>query len=786
MTTCVSRPFRFGLLKEWRVGGSNEDRWAPNLDPAGHDDVDASFELCRDRWVYGIARTGGAHGLALEVFIDGGDQIWPVTINPSNATAERDARGEPNAHCGTTLSIPYTINGRRVYWTFYASRVRLDADSVRWLVDHGAARLGEVDLSLPEAMVTPGDGVATVRITDPLTVAAGLHARYVGRRNALLGYTTTFRGQPRAQRRATERRLQTKLLATMIAGVIDSDPDDDLDLRDDFSGGWVRPSAENEMRAFLRDYDAQVERKVRLTARAGAMLCHWLEGELMTHAEVAHRNTVDERASFLEAWVGATTRLNECRPGESYLSGLIEDDDHFLHTYVLREDTAPEDVFAVGRKAAGAIAEMWKELAPIWIKLRGQDQIRVFVASLEYISRETSIFAVVERNRWVTMHIEERIVRHRISFTTVEFRPGMARPKMERWLGRAAGVSDLLGHLMIGVEIVNLGLSIRSLAAAEPGMDSWRALLGTIGSLCDTVLAFQILTRMSEKALAYIGIVSAALDALDAAWNANEMAGRNDYTAMVGYGVVGIGSVITGVGCIMMATGAGASATIAGIPAGVVIGIVGAVVTAVGWIIAVFSRDSALELFVQHCLWGEDYGDGATSMSDTPSWALEPFPRWRDNLALQLRVLINILAAFTLNANGYTRVTVYTGYIKNTSRFVFRFHAQYNLGIEHDPELVVHCGDGRVEQISGDPVAATRVRFRTSSQGRNYFDLDCSPAPGQPKFARAVEHQYCAVETRLDLEGDGESFIPADREWMSYRIHAVGTVLSGPASSCGS
>src|SRR5690606_33649122 len=136
--------------------------------------------------------------------------------------ADRDARGEPGAHCGTTLSIPHTVNGQRVYWTFYASRVRLDADSVRWLVDHGASKLGEVDLSLPEALITPGDGVATLRITDPLTVAAGLHARYVSRRDALLGYTTTFRGQPARQRRETERRLQTKLLATIIAGVLDS------------------------------------------------------------------------------------------------------------------------------------------------------------------------------------------------------------------------------------------------------------------------------------------------------------------------------------------------------------------------------------------------------------------------------------------------------------------------------------------------------------------------------------------------------------------------------------
>ena len=453
---------------------------------------------------------------------------------------------------------------------------------------------------------------------------------------------------------------------------------------------------------------------------------------------------------------------------------------------MLREDTAPEDVFAVGRKAAGAIVEMWKELAPIWVKLRGQDQIRVFVTSLEYISRETSIFAVVERNRWVTLHLEQRIVRHRISFTTIEFRPGMARPKMERWLGRAAGVSEMLGHLMIGVEIVNLGLSIRSLATAEPGIDSWRALFGTIGSLCDTVLAFQILTRMSEKALAYIGIVSAALDALDAAWNASEMAGRNDYTAMVGYGVVGIGSIITGVGCLMMATGAGASATVLGVPAGVVIGIVGAVVTAVGWIIAVFTRDSALELFIQHCLWGEDYGDGATSMSDTPSWALEPFPRWRDNLGLQLRVLLNILAAFTLKASGYTSVTVYTGYVKNSSRFHFRFHARYSNAIEHDSELVVHCGDGRVEQVSGDPVGVSRVRFRTSSQGRSYFDIDCAPAPGQARFDRAFVNELCSVEARLDLEGDGESSIPADRAWMSYRINAINAVLSGPESSCGS
>lgn len=785
MTTIVSRPLRFGLYKEWNIGGTDESRWAPNPDPRGNGDLDASFVLARDRWIYGIARTGSQCGLALELFVDGGDQIWPVSITPSNATADRDARGEPRAHCGTTLSIPHTVNGRRIYWTFYASRVRLDADSVRWLVDHGRERLGEIDLALPEALITPGDGVATLRITDPLTMAEGLHARYVSRRDALLGYTTTFRGQPARQRRETERRLQTKLLATMIAAVLDNDPDDDLDLRDDFAGGWVRPSAEQEMRAFLRDYDAQVERKVRLAARAGAMVCHWLSGELMGHAEVAHRNTVDERAAFLGAWARAASRLNECKPGEAFLAGLLENSDHFVHTYVLRESAAPEDVFAVGRKAAAGVVELWKELAPVWIKARGNDQIRVFVQALESITRETEIFSIVTRDRQVTLHLET-VTRRRVTFTTVEFRPGMARAKVERWLGRAEGVSQLLRELTVVVEIVNLGLSIRALASAEPGFNTVRALLGTIGSLCDTVVAFQILTRMSEKALAYIGLVSAVLDALDAALNASDMASRNDYTAMVGYGVVGIGAVITGVGCVMMATGAGASATVAGLPAGVVIGILGAVVTAVGWIIAIFTRDSALELFVQHCLWGEDYGDGSDSMSDTPAWALEPFPRWRDNIALQLRVLLNILAAFTLKASDYTRVTVYTGYVKPTSRFHFRFHAQYNLGITHDAELVVHCSDGRVEQRSGDPVNVSRVRFRTSSQGRNHFDIACLPAPGQAKFERAIQHQFCSVQAKLDLEGDGSSSIPATSPWMDYRIHAIGTILNGPASSCGS
>ena len=786
MSTRSSAPFRFGLYREWRVGGTNQDRWRPNEDPRGNGDVDASFVLARDRWIYGLARVGSGTSLLLEVYVDGADQMWPVRIGPDNATADRDERGEPLAHCGTTISLPHTVNGTRVYWIFYASRVRLDADSVRWLVDHGAERLGQVDLAADGTLVQGGDGIATLRVTDPLTVADGLHRRYVRRRDALLGYTTTYRGQPRRQRQQTERRLQKKLLGSLLAGVLDSDPDDDLDLRDDFAGGWVRPSKEREMRAFLRDYDAQVERKVRLSARAGAMLCHWLEGELMTHAEVAHRNTVDEQAAFLRSWQRAVARLNECKPGESFLGGIIENEGHFLHTYVLRTETAPEDVFAVGRKAAGAVVELWKELAPVWIEMKGRSRIRVFVAALEYITHETELFAVVERNRWVALQLENRIRRTRITFTMVEFRPGMAMPRVQRWLGRARGLSEILGHMMIAVEVVNLGLSIRSLAESESELDDVRALLGTIGSLCDTVLSFQVLLRLSEKSLAYVGIVSAVLDSIDAAWNANEMANRNDYSAMVGYGVAGIGSVVTAAGCWMMVAGGGASATGVGLPAGVIVGLVGAVVTAIGWVIAVFTRDSALELFVQHCLWGEDYGDGDPDMADTPRWALAPFPQWRGDLALQIRVLLNILSAFTLKAAGYTRVYVYTGYVKPTSRFHFEFEARWNLGITQRAHLVVDCGSGRIQQRSGDPIRMQRVGFRQSAQGRSWFEIDCEPAPGQSKYQDAIQHQHCSVRARLDLEGDGSSTIPADRDWMDYRVHALNTILNGPESSCGS
>lgn len=74
------------------------------------------------------------------------------------------------------------------------------------------------------------------------------------------------------------------------------------------------------------------------------------------------------------------------------------------------------------------------------------------------------------------------------------------------------------------------------------------------------------------------------------------LAQRNDYSAMVGYGIVAAGSAVIAVGCCMVVAGAGASATGAGLPAGVIISIVGGILVAAGWVIAVFTKDSDFKL----------------------------------------------------------------------------------------------------------------------------------------------------------------------------------------------
>jgi len=582
-----------------------------------------------------------------------------------------------------------------------------------------------------------------------------------------MGYTTVFDGQPEKQRQRTEERQKKKILAEILKSIIDSDPEDKLDLRDDFAKG-----KEAEMRKFLADYKKQVVLKKKKVNRTAAPLCYLLRSKLMSVVEKSYTKFEQEDFhKYIKAYAQCCDRLQESTPGKALLASFIENNSHFIHKYVLRESVAPEGVFQVGRKAASAIINIWKELATVHIKLRGRKSASLLVLSLQYISR-LELLVVEITPRSLAVRRIEQFVSLNVEIITLKINPGLPPKKWAAWIQDGHAVSDVVDSITGIVEVVNFALSLKALIDADGSLESAQAWIGAVGSLADTLDAFGAIMGLAKKTLAKIGFVSAVIDIIGAGFDMRSMGRRNDYSAMVGYGMVGLGSAVIATGCFLEALAVGTSTTIVGLPLGLVIAIIGGVLIAAGWAIAIFSGDTDREVFVSHCLWGEDYGDG----DDNPKWACGSFRSWKNNLDKQIKALFNLLAAFGLESQGYTKVRIYMGATQPNSKFYINVDARYNLGIKHRPKLVVDLKTRKMRQVGGDPADLNRVYFGKDKDGRQYIEVEADWPKGKTP-ENAIQHQSCSCKVYLDLNGDGKQRIPSSGSWVKHTIHRLNTVL---------
>jgi hypothetical protein len=304
--------------------------------------------------------------------------------------------------------------------------------------------------------------------------------------------------------------------------------------------------------------------------------------------------------------------------------------------------------------------------------------------------------------------------------------------------------------------------------------------------LADLVTAFGIILRVAEKTLAIIGFVSAVLDAIGGVFDAISMAKRNDYSAMAGYGMVAVGSAVIALGCATVIAGAGASASVVGLPLGLVVAIVGGILVAAGWLIAVFTRDSDIELYVNHCYWGKYYGQG----SDSPKWALKPFQNWANDYRVQLEALFNILAGFTVESADYSAVTIRSGMVQPTSKFYLKFECGYNMDVVHRPQFMVDLETKQIQLVGGDVADMNKFWIRDGAKGSKEIRVDAEYPKDKPPIVTdpwsgervplpIMQHQYGFCEVSLDLLGDGKYWIPASRAWVKHGIWALGGGLNG-------
>jgi len=779
MSTVFSPPFRFVEWHSYVVNGDDPTKWVPDLDPSGKNVITSAYRDIENKWVYLFRDYCGEITWEGEYLVKNGF-INPVSLE-GNREKERDKRPEPQLG-NDWMRLPHTINGARAYYYGYVSRMRLPIDAVRQLTNRCHELLPYMDLDETEEYGASDpsphrilySGAAWVfPCVEPVSIALNLAQYYQTAANDLIMFTSEYEGQSDTQRKRVRDRNKTKMLAEMLVAVLDSDPEDKQDFRDDFATG-----GEKKMRDFLKDYDAQVKAKTREADRRGAAVCHWLRSEVMGIAEVAHFIFEDVDApAYLNAWAMCVNRLQECTPGKAYLAYLIESNGHFVHKYVLRTEPAPDNIFQVGRKCASAIVALWTELAGLHIRLRGKDTARALQLSLEYISRIEMIVVQVTPKTVMVATIEQKMVKVKIELVTIKVTP-QAPAKAAEWIQDGHAVADFIGRLTLCVEVVNLGLSIKALITAEPGIANtvWAA-MGALGSSLDLLSVAGAMIEMSKKSLAVIGGISAVIDAVCAFKDAAGAASRNDYSAMIGYGLgMGLGSALIAAGAYAAFAGAGAASTGVGAPPGAILAVVGGILVAAGWVVTTFTSESVMELFIAHCLWGEDYGSG----SDNPDWAGGTFASWQGNLDKQLSALYNILAAFRLKATDYAEVKIFMGLVNATSKFYIDFEGQYNHERMFRPQLCYSVGEQTITQVGGD--RADLHCFSTGeSEGQKYVRIEMVlPADRQVPM---LQWRYARCAVHLDLNGDGSQYVPSSGDKVPYHIKSLGGILADEKSS---
>jgi hypothetical protein len=257
MSTVFSPPFRFVEWHSYVINSDDNTKWVPDLDPSGKGVVSSSYVDIDNKWVYVFQDLGGALSWYGEYQVKNGF-INPVLLE-GNRERDRDRRPAPLLGCDW-MRLPHTINGCRAYYYSYVSRIRLPLDAIIQLQNRATELLPYMDLDETETFrtseATPHrilyTGAAWVYpCVEPITVALNLARYYQVAANDLIGYTSIYEGQPPEQRRRVEQRNKTKMLGDILASVLDSDPDDNLGLKNEFASG-----GERAMRSFLAGYDA--------------------------------------------------------------------------------------------------------------------------------------------------------------------------------------------------------------------------------------------------------------------------------------------------------------------------------------------------------------------------------------------------------------------------------------------------------------------------------------------------------------------------------------------------
>lgn len=341
---------------------------------------------------------------------------------------------------------------------------------------------------------------------------------------------------------------------------------------------------------------------------------------------------------------------------------------------------------------------------------------------------------------------------------------------------RILKAQEAFGHAMAAL---NMALALYDLA--DKGVNT-KTLLNAGASLGKLVPSLNALLELnlSKRSLQGIGFVTAVYDCWSYTSTGLKARDSGNTTAAGGY-------LLTGFGSGMIALGTGLA----------IIGVetswtgVGTVLVAVGLVIALVGGSAPIESFAQHCVWGQSYGaDGGDA-----GWQEGPFSGWHeknpDGLDRQLKAMFNLAAGFSVQASDFSEALITLGMTQPNSKLYVKFDAEFGTRrVQRAPTLIVNLDTRTLAQdqkLTHDPanepnwanLDECRLALYQNKDGRvavrvklRYLPRDLSV------YEDAGQMVNCDCAVRLDLNGDGKSWIPSSGAWVPCHIKAIGEMLN--------
>jgi hypothetical protein len=612
-TAVFSRPFRF---VEWKYvialkGGTG---------PFGDRDVPAHMAvkpIDRTKWIYVFRQDIGEQYAAIkeEIRVDANGEMF---VTPGDRIELPIAkRGTPVA-IGKAMCLPRRLLGKPKAYRFYASRLRLPLSQIKALENR-------ISTFVPRTLLDPTnntsviqhDGQLLVPVVDPLTVALYLHAAFSAAADDVINYTAAHTDLAPVLRKMVEQRRKKQLLATLLKGIIGEEKNVGANNLVHELKGLQGPLEE-----FLTHYDQQLQWRVKRRDWLANILVTWLRTDAFKVASAAHKTiSMDSWVRFLVPWCHVLNRLFETPIGRTFLAGLLEDKNHFVHTFVWPQKGLSNDDFQAVRKSGMTIFEAWAELAATRVLIKGGDYVPEVVESLRHLRR------LKQAEKLTTQSVKEIVAIDR-TITAVK----LIDPGPVETVHHFPASAKSLGAL---IESVNLILAIKATSDAMQGDDPQAkelALINLVGSTLDASSAIASLLNKSEHAIHVLGFISGVIDvylgviAMDKAFADGDQDIAN-------------GEFLTAAGATFGT--AGAAMGLLAIPGGQAVAILGLAVVAIGLIYKWVKGKEPLERFFEHCSWGKNH-----KLAGGADWSPTRFEQWTGDKEFdyQLEALLNIIS----------------------------------------------------------------------------------------------------------------------------------------------